>query len=102
MKRKLKNQFMMVLITAVCIALFVSISWAGSRATHHHNTSYDTESSNLGFVLKVKSRDPGYNNLRRYGNHGHNKNGFRHNNHRNRYSNKHNYYRQRRLVSIML
>lgn len=94
MKKMLKNHFMMVLITAICIALFASISWAGSRATYHHNTSYDTDSSNLGFVLKVKSRHSGYNNLRRYGNHGRNKHGIRHKYHRNRYSNKHNYYRR--------
>ena len=94
MKRMLKNQFMMVLITAVCIALFVSISWAGSRATHHHNTSYDTDSRNLGIALKVKSGYSGYNNLLRYVNHGYNKHGYRRNYHRNRYGNKHNYFRQ--------
>ena len=53
MKRLLKNHFMTISVIAVFIAFFVSINWAGSRATHHHNTSYDTDSSNLGFILKV-------------------------------------------------
>ena len=93
-KRKLKNHFMMVLITAVCIAFFVNLSWADSNVIYHHKTPYDTDSRNLGLALKVKSGHPGYNHLRRYGNHGHNKHFRKHNYYRNSYRNNHNYYRQ--------
>ncbi|UCD90203.1 MAG: hypothetical protein JSW04_01830 [Desulfobacterales bacterium] len=105
MKRMLKHYLMVVLITAICMVLFASISWAGSRVTYHNNMSYDTGSRHLGSALQVNSRYSGYYHNRRYGSHGHNKHGYyrnnhyrnsyRNNHHKNSYRNNHHYYRQR-------
>lgn len=94
MKKKLKNPFIMVLITVVCIALFANFSWASSSVIYNHKTSYDTNSRNIVLAGNVKSGHSGYYQVRRYGNHGHNKYTPKPKYSRNRYSNKHGYYRK--------
>jgi hypothetical protein len=53
MKSTLKNLLMLVLITAVCIALFTNFTWADSNAVNHHNSSYDKISGKIDLIVNL-------------------------------------------------